>query len=36
MHEPVERLMAEAKRLGIEEKMTVLEEGEMMRLGARV
>ncbi len=36
MHEPVERLMAEAKRLGIEEKVTVLEEGEMMRLGARV
>jgi L-ascorbate metabolism protein UlaG (beta-lactamase superfamily) len=34
MHEPVERLMAEARRLGIEEKVMVLEEGEMMRLGA--
>jgi L-ascorbate metabolism protein UlaG (beta-lactamase superfamily) len=32
MHEPVERLMAEAKRLGIEGKVTVLEEGEMMRV----
>ena len=32
MHEPVERLMAEAKRLGIEKKMNVLEEGEMMRV----
>ena len=36
MHEPVERLMAEAGRLGIEEKVTVLEEGEMMRLGTGV
>ena len=34
MDEPVERLMAEAKRLGIEKKMTVLEEGEMMRVRA--
>ena len=33
MEEPVERLMAEAKRLGIEEKVIVLEEGEMMRVG---
>ena len=36
MHEPVERLLAEAGRLGIEEKVTVLEEGEMMRLGTGV
>jgi L-ascorbate metabolism protein UlaG (beta-lactamase superfamily) len=34
MDEPVERLMAEAKRLGIEKKMIVLEEGEMMRVRA--
>ena len=34
MHEPVERLIAEGKRLGIEKKMIVLEEGEMMRLRA--
>jgi L-ascorbate metabolism protein UlaG (beta-lactamase superfamily) len=35
MHEPVERLMTEAKRLGIEEKVTVLEEGEMMRVSVK-
>jgi hypothetical protein len=33
MDEPVERLIAEAERLGIEGKVTVLEEGEMMRVG---
>jgi L-ascorbate metabolism protein UlaG (beta-lactamase superfamily) len=33
MDEPVQRLMAEAERLGIQEKITVLEEGEMMRVG---
>ena len=32
MDEPVQRLMAEAERLGIQEKITVLEEGEMMRV----
>jgi L-ascorbate metabolism protein UlaG (beta-lactamase superfamily) len=32
MDEPVKRLVAEASRLGIEEKVTVLEEGEMMRM----
>jgi L-ascorbate metabolism protein UlaG (beta-lactamase superfamily) len=35
MDEPVKRLMAEAQRLGIEDKVTVLEEGELLRMGAR-
>jgi L-ascorbate metabolism protein UlaG (beta-lactamase superfamily) len=34
MDEPVKRLMAEAKRLGIEDRVTVLEEGRTMRLYA--
>jgi L-ascorbate metabolism protein UlaG (beta-lactamase superfamily) len=35
MDEPVQRLMAEATRLGIRSKIKVLEEGETMRLSAQ-
>ncbi|MCU1225669.1 MAG: metallo-beta-lactamase family protein [Edaphobacter sp.] len=34
MDEPVQRLMAEARRRGIEERVKVLEEGETMRLSS--
>lgn len=33
MHEPVMRLRAEATRLGVEDRVRVLEEGETMRVG---
>jgi L-ascorbate metabolism protein UlaG (beta-lactamase superfamily) len=36
MHEPVERLIAEADRLGISEQVNVLGEGETMRVAAPV
>ena len=32
MEEPVQRLVAEAKRLGIEDRVRVLDEGQTMRL----
>lgn len=35
MEEPVPRLLAEAERLGIKQRIKVLEEGETMRLGPR-
>lgn len=35
MDEPLQRLMAEATRLGINERIRVLEEGETMRVPAR-
>ena len=35
MDEPVKRLLAEGKRLGIRERISVLDEGETMRLGTR-
>jgi hypothetical protein len=34
MEEPVQRLNADARRLGIEDRVRVLDEGETMRLSA--
>ncbi len=36
MEEPPVRLMAEARRMGVEERVHVLGEGELLRVGARV